>query len=68
MSSVNRNIYLANTEIGTEQRMQEEKEKAISGFVVAYNAANVNAPFRFKSAADYLAYKKAKTKRYCNSC
>jgi hypothetical protein len=62
------NVYLVNTEISPDQKVQKEREKAVSGFVEAYNTANTNAPFQFKSHADYLAYKRAKAKQYCSTC
>lgn len=67
-NSVNHVVYYADTQISADQQVQKEREKAVSGFVDSYNIANTNAPFRFKSHADYLAYKRAKAKQYCSTC
>ena len=39
--------------------VQNAKGRTALGFVQTYNTLNPNAPFRFKSGADYLAFKKA---------
>ena len=47
------------SQLSGDNLVQRDKQRVIGGFVESFNTRNPTTPFRFKSAADYLANKKA---------